>query len=61
MSPSTTAEYAYISLWNMNGGPVPTDAINTVTQAIEVAVKEAEQKNGTRLLYSVVTNDPVEV
>lgn len=60
MSPSIPAEYAYIALWNMNGGPVPTETINVVTQAIENAIKETEQKSGVRILYSVTLNDPVE-
>ena len=56
-----SAEYVHVSMWNMNGGSVPQGSVDAVVEAVEAAIKSAEEKHNVRLLYSVITNDPVEV
>ena len=54
---SENTDYVYLTVWNMNGGPVPSDTLNALTDAVEAVLKAAEDKNGTRLLHSVITRD----
>jgi hypothetical protein len=54
---SENTDYVYLTVWNMNGGPVPSDTLNALTDAVEAVLKAAEDKNGTRLLHSVITSD----
>lgn len=52
--------YTYISVWNMNGGPLPQSARETLGAAIETAVKEIEERDSIRLLWVSGTNKGVE-
>ena len=54
---SENTDYVYLTVWNMNGGPIPSDALNALTDALEGVLKAVEEKNGTRLLHSVITSD----
>jgi hypothetical protein len=55
---ATDIEYIYLTVWNMNGGPVPSDTVKGLTDAVEGILKAATDKNGTRLLYSVAVSEP---
>lgn len=50
----TETQSLYISIWNMNGGTIPSETMKELTDAVEDVLKRAEDKNGTRLLYSTV-------
>jgi len=54
---SENTEYVYLTIWNMNGGPVPSDALKALTDAVEGVLKATEDKNGIRLLHSVITSE----
>lgn len=58
---ATTTEFAYLTVWNMNGGPVPSEALEALTEAVQGVIRATEEKSGVRLLHSVVVNDPAEV
>lgn len=55
----STTNFAHITVWNMNGGPIPPDAVKTITDTIEKVVKETEEKDSVRLLYTVTSKDDV--
>lgn len=50
-------EFAYLAIWNMNGGPVPSDTLEALTEAVQGVLKASEDRNGVRLLHSLITND----
>jgi hypothetical protein len=50
--------YAHLTVWNMNGGLVPSDTTKALTEAVESILKDAEKKDGTRLLYDLIVSDP---
>lgn len=58
---SQVNEFVHVNLWNMNGGSVPQESVDFIQNAVERAIKEAEDKSGIRLLYSIVVNEPAEV
>lgn len=58
---NAVSNYTHVSVWNMNGGPIPADVLDSIEEAVEGILKDAEKKHNVRLLYSVVTNDPVGV
>lgn len=49
---TTANEFFHVTVWNMNGGPVPSEALKTLSEAFESALKDIENKNGVRLLYA---------
>lgn len=54
-------EFVHVTIWNMNGGPVPSEALDAVAEAVETTIKALEERHGVRLLHSVIANDPAEV
>jgi hypothetical protein len=50
---SANTEHFHLTAWNMNGGPIPADTAKALSEAVEAILKAAEDKNGTRLLYSI--------
>ena len=46
------SEYFYTTVWNMNGGPVPSSVMESLQNAVDSILKEAEEKDGVRLLSS---------
>lgn len=50
---SDTSNFYHFTIWNMNGGPVPTDAVKALSEALEGVLKDTEEKHGTRLLLAV--------
>jgi hypothetical protein len=54
---ATNIEYIHLTVWNMNGGPVPPDTLKGLTEAVESLIQAATEKSGTRLLYDVSVDD----
>lgn len=46
-------EYFNLTVWNMNGGPVPGDTIKALSEAVEAVLRDFDGKNGVRLLYAI--------
>jgi hypothetical protein len=44
--------YTHFTVWNMNGGPLSQNAQDALSNAIQSAIKEIEEKDGTRLLWA---------
>lgn len=57
MSNATDNEYAHLTVWSMNGAPVSHNVVKALTEAVEGILKDAEERDGTRLLYNVSVND----
>lgn len=55
MTTATQNEFYNLTVWSMNGGPVPSEALRTLSEAVEAAIKDIETKSGVRLLYAVNT------
>ena len=55
---NTENNYAHLTVWTMNGGPVPNGVIKALTESVESILKDADERGDTRLLYNVTVSDP---
>jgi hypothetical protein len=54
---TTKTEFTNVTVWNMNGGPIPNNLAENLARAIEAFIKEAEDRDGVRLLYAFTEVD----
>lgn len=50
---SSTDHYTYVSIWNMNGGPLPQSVREALEVAVEKITAEAEENENVRVLWAM--------
>jgi len=45
--------YTYVSIWNMNGGPLPNGVREALSTAVEKIAAETDEKDNVRVLWAM--------